>query len=219
MNTWVLSTVIGAAVCGIAGATTVKVDVVGSVDFNGIRTGQFAGIPSGAPASMSFLLDSNNFTNGTFFPTRGYAIDPASFVLNIGAESAAMLQPYPDGETPFFVIRDNDPAVDGFLLASDPDAGWPNGVWTDSPARFDPTFHALFLATYGGDTLASLDIMQALGTYTFDGLSVFNWGLDDAGNQPLGLIFDSFTISAVPAPGLAVMLGILPLAAARRRAR
>jgi hypothetical protein len=92
-------------------------------------------------------------------------------------------------------------------------------VWTDSPARFDPTFHALFLATYGGDKLASLDIMQALGTYTFDGLSVFNWGLDDAGNQPLGLIFDSFTISAIPAPGLAVMLGILPLAATRRRGR
>jgi hypothetical protein len=93
MNTWVLSTVIGAAVCGIAGATTVQVEVVGSVDFNGIRTGEFAGIPSGTPASMSFLVDSNNFTNGTLFPTRGYAIDPASFVLNIGTESAAMLQP------------------------------------------------------------------------------------------------------------------------------
>jgi len=219
MNRLALSMVIGAAACGVAGATTVKIEVVGSVDFNGIHTGEFGGIPSGAPASMSFLVDSNIFTDGTFFPTRGYAIDPASFVLNIGNASAGMLQPYPSGETPYFVIRDNDPAVDGFLLASDPDAGWPNGVWTDSPARFDPTFHALFLATYGGDRLASLDIMQALGTYTFDGLSVFNWGLDDAGNQPLGLIFDSFTISAVPAPGAAAMLALAAPAARRRRVR
>ncbi len=219
MNGWTVSLVVGAAICGSASATVVQIEVVGSVDFNGIRTGEFGNIPSGTPASMSFLVDSSNFTNGTFFPTRGYAIDQASFVLNIGGASAAMQQPYPSGETPYFVIRDNDPAVDGFLLASDPDAGWPNGVWTDSPARFDPTFHALFHATYGGDTLASLDIKQALGTYTFDGLTVFNWGLEDAGNQPLGLIFDSFTISAVPAPGAAALLGLAALAVRRRRHR
>lgn len=206
------------AAAATANATVVRVDVVGEVDFNVIRSGQFAGMAPGTPATMSFLLDSNNFQNGTLFPTRGYVIDEASFDLTIGGSSAGMASPYPAGQTPYFILRNNDPAVDGFLLGSNPDAGFPDGVWTDSPALIDTSFHALFLATYGGSTLSSLDIVDAAGTYTFAGLTVFNWGLDDAGNQPMGLIFDHFTIEVVPAPASAgLLLGLGGLALRRRR--
>lgn len=209
---------IAAAVAAPALAVPVQVDVVGSVDFNGIRNGTFnrTVAPAGTPAMMSIRVDSNVFLNGSF-PTRGYPIDPASFSLTIGAGGTAMPNPYPAGQTPYFILRDNDPAVDGFLLGSHPDVGFPDGVWTTEPALIDPTFRALFHATYGGSTLSSLDIVGAVGTYTFAGLTVFNWGLDDAGNQPLGLIFDYFTISVVPAPSAAGLLVIGGLASSRRR--
>jgi hypothetical protein len=216
-NTFIAGIVIAAA-ASAAHAATVQVDVVGSVDFNGLNFGQFRRqvAPSGTPATMSFQMDSDVFLNGSF-PTRGYPINPASFTLTIGAASTGMPNPYPVGDTPYFILRDNDPAVDGFLLGSHPDVGFPNGVWTAEPAAIDPTFHALFHATYGGSTLSSLDILDAVGSYDFTGLTVFNWGLDDAGNQPLGLIFDYFTISVIPSPASASLFLCIAAAGTRRR--
>lgn len=199
-------------------AAIVQVDVVGSVDFNVIVSGPLDRVsnPVGTPVNMSFQLDSNNFLNGNF-PTRGYPISQSSFVLNVGATTVNMANPYPAGQTPYFVLRNNDPMVDGFLLASHPDVAQANGVWTDETASLEPTFRSLFSATYGGSTLSSLDILGAVGTYTFAGLSVFNWGLEDASFQPIGFIFDYFTISVVPAPSAAGLLLVGGLAAARRR--
>ena len=83
-------------------------------------------------------MDSNSFLNGSF-PTRGYSIIPSSFTLTVGSATVGLATPYPAGDTPYFVIRDNDPGVDGFLLASHPDVGAPDGVWIDEPAILDPT--------------------------------------------------------------------------------
>jgi len=209
--------VLVASAATTAGAAIVQVDIVGEIDFNGIRAGSFAFLPSGTPVTMSFQLDSESYLNGSF-PTRGYDIIPSSFSLTVGAATVSLANPYPAGDTAYFVIRDNDPAVDGFLLASHPDVGAPDGVWIDEPAILDPTFHSIFSATYDGSRLPSLDILDAVGTYTFDGLSSFNWGLEDAGIQPTGFIFDHFTIAVVPAPG-AASLGLVGLLAMVRRRR
>jgi len=191
----------GLFVAGAAHGAAVQIQVVGRVDFNTIIAGSLnrTDNPVGTPVTMSFLVDSDTYLNGSF-PTRGYVIDQSSFVLNVGTTVVHTPSPYPAGSTPYFVIRNNDPAVDGFLLASHPDVAQPNGVWTDVPASFEPTFRALFSATYGGATLPSLDIMDALGAYSFNGLHVFNWGAEDASFQPIGFIFDYFTITTYPPP-------------------
>ena len=205
------------ALAGAASAEIIQVDIVGQVDFGGLPFGQWQDVVPGDTAVMSFQLDSDNFVDSGTFPTRGYEIDQESFVLTLDGISGGLLDPYPAGETPFFVLRDNDPAVDGFFLASSPDVAFPNGVTMAEPAGIEDNFTGLFQATYEGDVLDSLDILDAVGTYTFDGLTVFNWGLEDGPFQPMGFIFDSFTISVVPAPSSAGLLAMGALACARRR--
>ncbi len=157
---------------------------------------------------MSFQVDAANFVDSTNFPVRGYEIIQPSFTLTIGGDTAGLAPMQPFG-SPYFVIRNDDPAVDGFFLGTNID-GFPNGVATDEPAAFDPTFSAIFSATYEGTRLDSLDILGAVGTYDFTGLSVFNWGLEDGPFQPMGFIFDRLKPRAsVPAQ--------LALAARRRR--
>jgi hypothetical protein len=216
------ASLIFAALCSASlsasNAAIVQVDIVGEVDFNTIRAGTFAFVPPGTPTTMSFQVDSNTYLNGSF-PTRGYNIIPSSFSLTVGASTIGLATPYPVGDVPYFVLRNNDPGVDGFLLASHPDVGQPDGVWVNEAAAIDPFFRGLFSATYGGSTLPSLDILDALGTYTFAGLSVFNWGLEDASFQPTGFIFDHFTIAEVPAPSAASLMVIGSLASLRRRRR
>ncbi|MCA9310755.1 MAG: hypothetical protein KDA21_06085 [Phycisphaerales bacterium] len=206
-----------AGAASVASAGLVQVDVVGSVDFNQINFGAFAGSPSGTPATMSFRVDSDVFADSMMFPTRGYDIIASTFTLTVGSNTVGLANPYPAGATPTFVLRDNDPAVDGFFLGSSPDVGFPNGVTTDEPGGIADNFQALFQATYTGSTLNSLNILDALGTYDFTNLTVFNWGAEDGPFQPLGLIFDYFTISEVPAPGSLALFAAAPLALVRRR--
>jgi hypothetical protein len=203
-----------ACLAGIASAEIVRVEVTGEWDFGMVRSGVLNGVNSG-PASMTFDVDSNVFTDSMSFPTRGYNIIEDSFVLTLDGISVGMPSPYPNGETPYFVLRDNDPAVDGFFLANNPN--FPNGVFIDNAGLIAPNLTTLFSATYGGGTLSSLNILDAVGTYTFAGLSSFNWGLEDAGNQFAGMIFDQFTISVVPAPAAATLLAPAGLLAFRRR--
>lgn len=200
----------------LAQATLVRVEVVGEWDFGMIRSGTLNGVNSGA-AMMRFDLDSNDFIDSTNFPTRGYNIIQDSFSLTVDGITVGMPDPFPMGETPLFVLRNNDPAVDGFFLGSNVD-GFPNGVSIDNAGLIDPFLRVLFSATYGGDRLPSLDILDAVGTYDFTGLTVFNWGFDDAGNQIAGMIFDQFTISVAPAPGV-VAMAVPALALGFRRRR
>jgi hypothetical protein len=205
-----------ACLAGIASAELVRVEVTGEWDFGMVRSGVLNGVNSG-PASMSFDVDSNVFTDSVNFPTRGYHIIEDSFVLTLDGISVGMPNPYsPAGETPLFILRNNDPAVDGFFLGSNVD-GFQDGVTIDNAGLIDPFLGVLFSATYLNDPISSLDIVDAVGTYTFAGLSSFNWGLDDAGNQLAGMIFDQFTISVVPAPAAATVLAPAGLLAFRRR--
>ena len=210
-------TMLGAAalIAASANAAIVQIDITGSVDFGGVNNGQWQNASSGDPVTMSFQVDSNNFVDSTNFPVRGYELIQSSFALTIDGNTGGLAPTQPFG-SPYFVIRNDDPAVDGFFLGTGVD-GFPNGVATDEAGGIADNFSALFSATYEGTRLDSLDILGAVGTYDFSGLSAFNWGLDDGPFQPMGFIFDQWTISVVPAPASLLAVAPLGLMAGRRR--
>ncbi|MDF1808997.1 MAG: hypothetical protein P1U42_04810 [Phycisphaerales bacterium] len=204
------------AFCALsANATIVQIDIVGSVDFGGVNIGQWASAGAGDSVVMSFQVDSNNFVDSGVFPVRGYEVIQSSFSLSIDGNTAGLAGAQPFG-SPYFVLRNDDPAVDGFFLGQNID-GFPSGIATDESAQIADTFDALFQATYEGTRLDSLDILDAVGTYDFTGLSVFNWGLEDGPVQPMGFIFDHWSITAVPTPASLIAIAPLGLFAGRRR--
>lgn len=182
---------------------TVKVTVVGDVEYNQINPPPLGDVDPDDPATLSFLLDSADFVDSPSFPTRGYRIDKDSFVLTMGSVQMKLQNPYPAGQTPYFVLRDNDPAVDGFIVSNSFD--FPIGVQIDQAGGFGQ-FSTNFYVTYPGTTLPSLDILDAVGSYDFTGLSVFNWTVDDGPFNPLGLIYAGMTIS-LPQPATVYCTG------------
>ncbi len=192
----------------------VEVTVTGEVEFNQINSGILGMANSGDAAVMTFMLDSNNFLDSMNFPTRGYEIDQASFSLTIGGNPIGLQNPFPAGQTPYFVLRNNDPAVDGFFLANNLD--FPNGVPVNQTGQFGQ-FLDNFSVGYTGDTLSSLDILDAAGTYDFGGLTNFNWTIDDGPFNAMGLIFSQMTITVIPAPATLALLAPLGFGTRRRR--
>lgn len=177
----------------------VEVSATGMVIFNQINGGVLGNVATGDTATLSFQLDSTDFVDSPNFPTRGYVIDETSFVLDFGSGNQIGLQnPFPAGQTPYFVLRDNDPAVDGFFTSTDLD--FPVGVPLDQTGVLGQFMNAFSLG-YTGGTLSSLNLLDALGTYDFTGLTVFNWTVDDGPFQPLGIDFEQMTIAlAGPTP-------------------
>ena len=211
MKTALLTLVAGLA-CHGALADTVEVTVQGEVGFNVIG-GDHTGIPAGAPVVMRFLLDTTDFVDSPSFPTRGYVIDPATFEMSVGGAPVAMEDPQPFGPA-FFVIRDNDPAVDGFLVSRNVDVPFPVQVAIPGLA---PIHDLDFLVTYPDTTVPSLDLLDAIGSYDFTGISVFGWTIGLFGGIGAEYIYDSMTIALVSEPGcndadLADPLGVLDLA-------
>lgn len=170
----------------------VQVTINGVVEFNQIQSGPLTSVVPGDPATMWFLLDSDLFTDSASFPTRGYHINQPSFGWMLGGVEVGLQDPFPAGFVPYFVIRDNDPAVDGFFLSLTVD--FPSSLPTDEPGLFGP-LGARFLVTYGQDLLPSLDILDALGTYDFDGLLVYGHALTDGPFDAMFVLFSDMTIS------------------------
>ena len=189
-----LAAVLGATLAPSAEATIVKVTIHGTVAFNSITKAPFAQVQAGQSAVLSFLLDSGSFVDSPSFPTRGYVIDQPSCTLVFPTATVPLQSPFPAGQTPYFVIRNNDPAVDGFYISTDVDG--PNGLPLAPTGSFGHFTHQ-FLVTYGGSTLPSLDLLDALGSYDYTGLTVFNWGVDDGPVTPLGIDFVSMTIETL----------------------
>lgn len=202
------------ALSAAALATPVQVAVYGTVDFNSISNAPMNGFIAGAPATLTFSVDSNNFVNSGSFPTRGYPIDQASFALSSGAASIGLQNPFPAGQVPYFGIRNNDPAVDGFFLGTSVD--FDNSVPLNQTHTNGQRYSLDYSVTYPGDRLASLDILGALGTYDYTGLSVFNWGVWRISPDFvfMGLNYGYMTIT--PEPTALALCGILAAAIRRR---
>ena len=188
------------ALCLVAGLAEagVRIDVTvdGTVSFNGISAPPLGNAGSGDPVQLRFQLDSDDFLNSPNFPTRGYRIVPDTFGLQMGGQ-VGLQNPFPPGAPAFFVLRDNDPAVDGFFVARSTD--FPIGVPLNQTGNFGP-FENNFSVGYGGNTLNSLDILDALGTYDFTGLNVFGWTIDDGPFNAAGIDFVQMTIECAEVP-------------------
>lgn len=182
---------------GAASAQTVTVTVEGFVEFNQISAPPLGNAGVNDVAVLTFEIDATDFVDSANFPTRGYVIDQASFVLTLGSTSIGLKSPYGPGDTPYFVLRDNDPAVDGFFIANSVD--FPIGVELAQVGGFGD-FENNFSVGYTGSTLGSLDVLDACGAYDFTGLQVFNWTIDDGPFNAMGLVFGSMTIDC-PQPG------------------
>ena len=202
----------------LAGTTNdVLVEIHGNVYGNQISSGAFAGVNAGETMTYSFELSSTDFVDGSF-PVRGYNIDLSTFSVSFSGGTVVQAQnPYPAGFTPSFVVRNNDPMADGFFITDGSVDGFPHGVATDQAGVFG-NFLATFNVSYVGDTIDSLDILAAAGTYDFTGLTVFGLGIDDGPIEDvLGADFSSMTISVIPAPSSLALVGLGGLVATRRR--
>lgn len=160
----------------LLGATAAQADLVevsarGQVLFNGITTPPLNAVTVGQTVRMSFMVDSGNFVEGAPGDTRGYVIDQPTFALTFsGGVSVGLLNPFPGGETPYFTLVDGFPVSDGFFVSTSPIS--PGGV----PLAQSPINANLDLG-YVGTTLGSLDILAAIGTYGFTGLTRFSYTL------------------------------------------
>ena len=179
----------GAATAG----TKYEVRITGTVEYNQVSSGFLGGVMNDEAVTLSFLVDSDEFLNSPSFPTRGYSIIKSTWSLTFQSGSLGLQDPY-SGFKPMFVLRNNDPGVDGFLVSDNVDV--PMGVPLAQNGVFGP-FALSFYATYGSSLIPSLDIADAVGTYDFTGLTVFNYTIDDGPFNPVGLIFDQFTITEV----------------------
>ncbi len=189
-----LAVLLAAAVATSAGAVPIQVTVTGEVELNQITDPPLGNVDPLDAARLTFQVDSEVFVDSVNFPTRGYPIEAATFSLLLGTTEVGLQDPFPAGQTPYFVLRDNDPAVDGFFVATDVD--FPVGVPLDVTGIFGQ-FRNMFSVTYEGDVLSSLDVVEAAGTYDFTQLTVFGWTIDDGPFSPLGMVFSQLTIAVV----------------------
>lgn len=205
-----------AMVANSASAVPVNVLVQGTVEFNVIGGNQ-ANVPDGAPVSMSFNVDSDVFVNSPNFPTRGYPLDLSSFEMLVGGNPIEIIDPQPFGATAYFVLRNNDPAVDGVFLSQNVDFPIPLGVTIPG---LSPDHELDFLRTFNdGTPFPSLDILDAVGTYGLENLSSFDWSVGRFGNDGAFYLYETMTIRIVPEPGALALLALwgLPLLALRRK--
>jgi len=211
MKTILTSLLVVIAASSIANADLVQVTISGNVIFNGVTAPPIGTVGSNADVEMSFTVDSNNFVDGVPGDTRGYVIDQSSFALAFSTPvSVGLLSPFPAGQTPYFTLVDGFPVSDGFFVSTSPVS--PGGV----PISQTP-LQANFSAGYVGSTLSSLNILDALGTYTFTGLTSFSYTLWQAfpDNAVMEIDFKELTIT--PEPTTLTLLATMGVLALRRR--
>ena len=189
-------------VASVSFADIVSVEMVGEVEYSQVQQGIFGDVNSGDAFYASFTLDSDVFVPSPGgYGVRGYPIDVASFDLTIGSVGPVhLVNPQPDGETTYFCIRNADPVADGFFIANNVD--WDNPLpKLDVPGGIDPYFSFIWSIGRTEETFSSLDILDALGTYDFDGLTSFYCAIKDAWADPIGLVP---TVTIISSPSVAV---------------
>jgi hypothetical protein len=153
-----------------ARATTVHVVMRGEVEYNQFTSGTFAGVMPGDPISVRIKLDSTNFLNNPMWPTRGYWFGPSTFFMTVGSVNVSLS---PTVTNAYFVLRNNDPQVDGFFTSTG--TGFDDEIPLDmTPADYGIEWKWTLV---GGTTLSSLDILDALGAYGYPNISSFDWAV------------------------------------------
>ena len=170
----------------------VRVEITGDVEYNDFVTGTLVGVNDGEPVLLTFDVDSANFSNNPSYPTRGYPILPPSFHLQIGSVNVPLLNP---GSTAYFVIRNNDPAVDGFFFSTG--TGWPVEV----PVSIGvPNYGIAFSRSFTVGTIwPSLDILDALGSWGYEQIGSYNFGIQRGDfSAPLGIAYERISVTVYP---------------------
>ena len=201
-----------AVLASSAPAALFNVTVTGNVDYNVIG-GSMAGVQSGAPVIMSFDIDSDSPIAGSF-PTLGYQVIDSSFTMTVDGRPISYDIPQPSPL--YFVLRNNDPAIDGVFLSYGPDFDVPFGVHVPGlTAAHELGFSHTFA---NATTFSSLDIADAVGTYQLStNVSSYLWYVGRFGNPGAEYAPASMTISAVPEPVSLSVLGLGILAVSRRK--
>lgn len=217
MSRTLLAAFVAASVGAAAHADQVQVSVTGTVVSRASNLGQpLSGVAIGDTGVMSFVVDSDVFVDGIPGDVRSYAITQPSFSLSFqpSGVSVGLLDPFPAGETPYFSLVDGFPASDGFFVSTSTVS--PGGV----PISQTPLQVNLDLG-YSASTLSSLNILDAIGTYDFDGLTRFGYNIWQAfpDNVRLDMEFSSMTIAVIPAPSSLALPAMLGVVAAGRRRR
>lgn len=194
-----------AALSITAHAALVRVTITGEVESNAFAnngSNTFGGLGPGTPVRLVLELESTNFLDSPNLPgvTRGYTILPNSMVLYVGDRSAWRLETTP--ATPaYFVLRNNDPRADGFFISqgTDIDTQIPlNMVPTNFGIEFSRTFNIDPPFPTPDDSLTSLDILDATGSWGFEDISSFNFGVGGIGGQfPLIFLYERITIESL----------------------
>jgi hypothetical protein len=152
----------------------------------------------GDTVTVSFEVDSDNFVDGTNYPTRGYLIDEDSFAVTSGSVHVGMADPYPSWYAPpYFVLRNNDPAADGFFVTSG-QVDWPYPGLITEVWGWCGQFEAHVDIGYDEFAIDSLDILDAIGVYDYDGLTRYYFNMVDCGFEVMGIWFQTLTIKLPP---------------------
>jgi hypothetical protein len=113
----------------------------------------------------------------------------------VGTVPVRFANPYPSGQTAYFVIRNNDPQVDGFFIANNTD--FLSGVPLDTS-----NIGMHFLRTFSSPNIwPSLNILDALGNYAFEFMSSYEWTFNVGPGTPLEIAYQTISLTLVqPCP-------------------
>jgi len=176
-------------------AEIVQIECFGSVEYNQINSGIFGDVNSGDVVYATMTVDSDNWIDSVDYGVRSYPVILESFELTIGsAGPVPLVIPQPEGQTTYFNLRNADPVSDGFFIANDPEFPWvfPS---LDEPGNIDPYFNFHWEVGYEGTTLDSRDILDAIGSYDYTGLTSFYTVIGDSWADAMGLEYDHMVIT------------------------
>ncbi len=181
----------------IAFAETVTIECIGEVEYNQINQGIYADVNSGDAVLATFTVDSENWEPSPGgYGVRGYPINMDSFELTIGSVGpVGLVDPQPWDQTSYFCLRNADPVADGFYVANNIDSDY-SLPRIDVPGGIDDYFAFHWSVGYTEDTFSSLDIMDAIGSYDYTGLTSFYTAIGDSWADAMGLIFIQTNITS-----------------------
>ena len=173
---------------------TMDVTIRGEVEYNQVNNGLFAGVSTGDPVTINFQVSTDDYLDSEYYNVRGYNIIPGSFTQTLGSVSVGLADPFPAGETPRFILRNNDPVSDGFFIEST-NIDWSyNGLPLNEPGQIADWFGSRCDVGYS-QALDSLDIIDAVGIYDYTNLESFYFTVNDEWADAIGLIFTDMEIS------------------------